>query len=86
MTDALLQWSSDGRSIFLRGPEDSEVKIYRLDLQSGVKNSGRNWRRLAQRASSPSAPIPGRFASRRTANLMSTRTGQLSTNCFWLRV
>ena len=41
--DVLLQWSSDSRAIFLRGPEEMEVKIYRLDLQTGVK---RLWKQL----------------------------------------
>jgi eukaryotic-like serine/threonine-protein kinase len=33
--DRLLQWSADGRSLFLRGAEDLVLKIYKLDLASG---------------------------------------------------
>jgi len=35
--DVLLQWSSDGRAIFLRGLDSKELKIYRLDLRNGTK-------------------------------------------------
>jgi serine/threonine protein kinase/Tol biopolymer transport system component len=35
--DVLLQWSGDGRAIFLRGPGDAELKIYRLDLKTGTR-------------------------------------------------
>jgi len=33
--DGLLQWSVDGRSLFLRGGGDLVLKIYKLDLASG---------------------------------------------------
>src|SRR5262249_40602131 len=35
--DVLLQWSADGRAIFLRSLESKALKIYRLDLQNGRK-------------------------------------------------
>jgi len=35
--DVLLQWSGDGRAIFLRDPGDTELKIYRLDLRTGTR-------------------------------------------------
>jgi eukaryotic-like serine/threonine-protein kinase len=35
--DRLLQWSGDGRAIFLRGSADAELKIYRLDLRTGAR-------------------------------------------------
>ena len=41
--DLLLQWSGDGRAIFLRGSADAELKIYRLDLRTGVR---RLWKDL----------------------------------------
>jgi Tol biopolymer transport system component len=41
--DALLQWSGDGRSIFLRGAGDTELRIYRLDIRTG---SRRLWKNL----------------------------------------
>ncbi len=41
--DVLLQWSRDGRAIFLRGPGDSELKIYRLDIRTGIR---RLWKEL----------------------------------------
>jgi eukaryotic-like serine/threonine-protein kinase len=34
-TDRLLQWSADGRSLFLRGAGDLVLRIYKLDLASG---------------------------------------------------
>lgn len=33
--DGLLQWGAEGRSLFLRGAGDMELKIYKLDLRSG---------------------------------------------------
>jgi Tol biopolymer transport system component len=39
----LLQWSGDGRAIFLRGSADAELKIYRLDLRTGTR---RLWKDL----------------------------------------
>jgi Tol biopolymer transport system component len=33
--DSLLQWSADGRSLFLREAGDFVLKIYKLDLASG---------------------------------------------------
>jgi Tol biopolymer transport system component len=41
--DLLLQWSGDGRAIFLRGSADAELKIYRLDLRTGTR---RLWKDL----------------------------------------
>ena len=33
--DKLLQWSADGRSLFLRGAGDLLLKIYKLEIASG---------------------------------------------------
>jgi Tol biopolymer transport system component len=33
--DALLQWSGDGRSLFVRAAGEMELNIFRLDLESG---------------------------------------------------
>jgi WD40 repeat protein len=33
--DQLLQWSSDGRALYVRAGGDMELEIYRLDLSSG---------------------------------------------------
>src|SRR5262249_49465203 len=41
--DVLLQWSADGRSIFLRSTGDAELKIYRLDIRTGTR---RLWKEL----------------------------------------
>lgn len=45
--DVLLQWSGDGRAIFLRGSADAELKIYRLDLRTGTR---RLWKDLTPEA------------------------------------
>jgi Tol biopolymer transport system component len=36
--DVPIQWTGDGRSLFLRGPGDMELKIYKLDLASGRRD------------------------------------------------
>jgi len=41
--DELIQWSSDGRSLFLRGPGDSAVEFFRLNLSSGRREL---WKRI----------------------------------------
>jgi len=41
--DVLLQWSGDGHAIFVRGPADAQLKIYRLDLRTGTR---RLWKDL----------------------------------------
>jgi eukaryotic-like serine/threonine-protein kinase len=41
--DRLLQWSGDGRAIFLRGSADAELKIYRLDIRTSTR---RLWKDL----------------------------------------
>src|SRR5581483_11258860 len=39
-----IQWSADGRSIYVLGPQYSAVKIFRVDLESGKRIL---WRSLA---------------------------------------
>jgi hypothetical protein len=41
-----LQWSSDGRTMFVRGTEDYPMTLYRLDLATGRRE---RWRELAPR-------------------------------------
>jgi serine/threonine protein kinase/Tol biopolymer transport system component len=41
--DQLLQWSNDGGAIFLRGPGDTELNIYRLDIKTGTRQL---WKQL----------------------------------------
>jgi len=36
--DALLQWSGDGRSLFVRAAGEMELNIFRLDLESGRRD------------------------------------------------
>ncbi len=43
-TDNLVQWSKDGRSLYVRGPGDFVAPIYLLDLETGRK---RLWKTLA---------------------------------------
>jgi hypothetical protein len=33
--DDLIQWSSDGRSLYVRGPGDSSLDFFRIDLATG---------------------------------------------------
>ncbi len=42
--DELLQWSADGRFLYLRGPGDLTVQIFRLDLRTGEREL---WKELA---------------------------------------
>ena len=48
--DILLQWSADGRSLFVRGAGDLVLKIYKLDLTSGRREL---WKELT-----PPDPAP----------------------------
>jgi eukaryotic-like serine/threonine-protein kinase len=41
--DELIQWSSDGRFLFLRGPGDSAVEFFRVDLSTGRREP---WKRI----------------------------------------
>lgn len=41
--DELIQWSSDGRFIFVRGRSDSAIELSRLDLSTGRRES---WKRI----------------------------------------
>lgn len=43
-TDQLVQWSSDGKSIFVRGVEDMPLTLYRIDLATGRRD---RWKELA---------------------------------------
>jgi Tol biopolymer transport system component len=42
--DELIQWSSDGRFLFLRGLGDSAVEFFRLDLSTGHREP---WKKIA---------------------------------------
>ncbi len=42
--DFLLQWSSDGRAIYVRGSEERPLTLYRLDLATGRRE---RWKELA---------------------------------------
>ena len=42
--DVLLQWSSDGRAIFLRDSDDTRLSIYKLDLKTGTRTL---WKQLS---------------------------------------
>jgi len=41
--DELIQWSSDGRFLFLRGPSDSAIEFSRVDLSTGRREP---WKRV----------------------------------------
>jgi len=41
--DELIQWSSDGRFLFLRGPSDSAIEFFRVDLSTGRREP---WKRI----------------------------------------
>ena len=42
--DFLVQWSGDGKSLFVRGPEEQPLVLYRVDLATGKRE---RWRELA---------------------------------------
>ena len=42
--DFLVQWSADGKSIFVRGPEERPLTVYRVDLATGKRE---RWKELA---------------------------------------
>jgi hypothetical protein len=42
--DFLLQWSADGKTIYVRGAEDQPLTLYRLDLATGRRE---RWKELA---------------------------------------
>jgi hypothetical protein len=42
--DTLVQWSADGKSILVRGPEAQPLTVYRIDLATGVRE---RWKDLA---------------------------------------
>jgi Tol biopolymer transport system component len=42
--DLLVQWSSDGRTIYVKGGEDQPLTLYRLDLATGRRE---RWKELA---------------------------------------
>jgi dipeptidyl aminopeptidase/acylaminoacyl peptidase len=42
--DFLVQWSADGKSIFVRGPEERPLTVYRIDLTTGKRE---RWKELA---------------------------------------
>jgi hypothetical protein len=42
--DFLVQWSADGKSLFVRGAEDRPLTLYRVDLASGKRE---RWKELA---------------------------------------
>jgi hypothetical protein len=44
--DRPIQWSADGRFLFLRGPDETVLRIYRFDLTTGNREL---WRELAPR-------------------------------------
>ena len=39
-----MQWSSDGKSLFVRGPEEQPLVIYRVELATGKRE---RWKDLA---------------------------------------
>jgi len=41
--DELIQWSADGRFLYLRGPGDSAVDFFRVDLSTGLRE---RWKRI----------------------------------------
>jgi hypothetical protein len=41
--DELIQWSGDGRFLFVRGPSDSAVEFFRVDLSTGRRTP---WTRI----------------------------------------
>jgi len=41
--DELIQWSEDGRFLYVRGPRDSVVELFRIDLFSGRRDP---WKKL----------------------------------------
>ena len=45
-SDFLVQWSSDGKSIYVRGAEEQPLTLYRLDLATGRRE---RWKELAPR-------------------------------------
>jgi Tol biopolymer transport system component len=42
--DTLVQWSADGKSMLVRGPETQPLTVYRIDLATGVRE---RWKDLA---------------------------------------
>jgi dipeptidyl aminopeptidase/acylaminoacyl peptidase len=42
--DTLVQWSADGKSMLVRGPEAQPLTVYRIDLATGVRE---RWKDLA---------------------------------------
>ena len=40
----LVQWSEDGRSLFVRGPEKGALALFRVDTKTGNREA---WKRLA---------------------------------------
>ena len=43
-TDQLVQWSADGKTMIVRGPEEMPMTLYRIDLATG---SRQRWKELA---------------------------------------
>jgi hypothetical protein len=43
-SERLIQWSADGRSIYVRNPEELPAKVYRIDLATGRRQL---WKELA---------------------------------------
>ena len=41
--DELVQWSPDGRFLYVRGPNDSAIDLFRVDLSSGRREP---WKRI----------------------------------------
>jgi hypothetical protein len=41
--DDLIQWSDDGRFLYVRGPGDSELEFFRLNLATGRREP---WKRI----------------------------------------
>ncbi len=73
--DTLIQWSADGRSLFVRGPEDPPVRVFRVDLASGRRQL---WKELT-----PSDPVGNVGVSADQRGVLVTPDGKFFVYTYW---
>jgi Tol biopolymer transport system component len=73
--DTLIQWSADGRSLFVRGPQDPPMRIFRVDLASGRREL---WKELT-----PSDPVGNVGISSDQRAVLLTPDGRFLVYTYW---